>query len=204
MMYNFRRGAVIFIMTLYAVMVCMGSTHANNLIIKSSPDVTVVFVKPASMPRYGESEAKSDMSYDLTLTSRSDSISFTASIFTMSPAVIDSVLIAYGDSCVLFPVEKIFIEPDGSKWQNRLRVYIPKDVFNDLLYCESPPVFRWGTHCIVASFKHKSSKWLSMRSTLRLADEVIERNRVYERPGKTVLDDIEQGAGELFNDVLGL
>ena len=85
------------------------SSPAKNLIIKSMPDVTVVFVNPASMPKVEGSEAK-DMSYDLTLDSRSDSVSFTASVLTASPTVIDMVQITYGDSCVSLPVEKIFIE----------------------------------------------------------------------------------------------
>lgn len=203
-MFCFKHVVAILFLVLCLIADCRASSPAKNLIIKSMPDVTVVFVNPASMPKVEGSEAKKDMSYDLTLDSRSDSVSFTASVLTASPTVIDMVQITYGDSCVSLPVEKIFIEPEGSAWQSRLRVYIPKDLFNNLLYCEYSPTFTWGTDASAPMFRHKTDKWLSVRQTFRLADEVIGRNRVYERPSKNILNDIENDIEQGMEEFLGL
>lgn len=53
-------------------------------------------------------------------------------------------------------------------------------------------------------FRHKTDKWLSVRQTFRLADEVIGRNRVYERPSKNILNDIENDIEQGMEEFLGL
>lgn len=173
------------------------ASSTKNMIIKSAPEATVVFINPATMPKIKGTDATKDMRYDITLNTRNDSVSLTASIYTTSANPIDTAIITYNEATLRLPVEKIFIEPDDDAWLNRLRVYLPKSIFDELLLCENAPQFTWGVEPNSPAFRLKSDKWLSVRQTLRLADEIIARNKVHEKPQRTILDKLDKEIDQL-------
>lgn len=151
---------------------------ASALLIKSTPDATVVFVKPEKMSKAKDSDACKELEYDITAATLSDTIFFTASVITRMPMSTDSITITgSGDFCRTYPLERIFVEPKGDKWISRVRAGMPLAEFKELIALQQSPefIFAPGSPSKV-SFQDKQKKWDDRCRIYNLLIEILNRN----------------------------
>ena len=168
---------------LFCVAVICGlatSLHAENLskhlITKTSPDATVVFVKPCKMKKAAGTAKADDMEYDVTLSTLTDSVYITATVRTPLPINLDSVTIAQGDKSAAYPVEKLYVEPDGKKWTSRVRVTLPRADFDTMAHGSTAPLIKWGADTATVAYRHADKEWDTRRNVFYLSEEILRQN----------------------------
>lgn len=155
--------------------------HAENLskhvFTKTTPDGTVVFVKPHKIKRDGTTQALKDMECDIVLTTFSDTVTFTVSLITPQPISFDSVEVSVGNFNSYFPVEKLYIEPIGDNWSSRVRFYTPVSDFTRLYNTSGILRFKWGYNDTAPSYILNDKDWNKRRQVYRFAFDVISHNK---------------------------
>lgn len=151
---------------------------ASALIVKSTPDGTVIFAKPEKMSKVKGSTACKDLEYDVTASTLADTVYFTASVLTKTPFATDSITIDGGSAfCRTYPLERIFVEPKGDKWISRVRASLPLPDFKALIAVPQSPEFIYapgGTPDY--RFRDKDGKWADRRGIYSLIIEILNRN----------------------------
>lgn len=148
---------------------------ASSLIIKSAGDETLIFVKQSKMLKVKGSGTRTDMLLDVTYTSSNDSIAIKSTHLTDTPIQLDSVTIETGTLTRRHPLEKIYIEPDGRKWESRLCFNISRSDLLEMISSETPPKFIYGTEpSLTYQDNHKS--WEKRISVFKLMLDIIEYN----------------------------
>lgn len=155
--------------------------HAENLskhvFTKTTPDGTVVFIKPHKIKRDGTTQVLKDMECDIVLTTFSDTVTFTATLITPQPIPFDSVEVSVGNFNSYFPVEKLYIEPTGDNWSSRVRFYTSVSDFTRLYDTSGILRVKWGNNYIAPSYILKDKDWNKRRQIYKFAFDVISHNK---------------------------
>lgn len=149
----------------------MGLNPDKEVISNIFPDGTTAFVKPRKMPKVKDSAAIKPMEYDVTMSTVTDSVSVTGTVVTgISPLATDSVVI---NDEIVFPIERIYVEPKSGKWVNRVRFYMPNDSFINSFCGESPLKVSFG-ECV---FELSEKKLKEESVVYKRALEIIKMNK---------------------------
>lgn len=141
---------------------------AKQIITRSLGDDFLAYVKPRKMPAVKQSLALKPLEYDLTATTINDSVSLTCTIVTAQPLLTDSMRI---DTCS-FAFERIFVEPKGKTWVNRIRVYMSKANFQNLFCSDRSPQLNMNG----ALFLTPQKNWEPQRKTNSFMMQLIDLN----------------------------
>lgn len=174
-----KRLTWVLLVGMFSSVLCLNAENlSKHLQVKTTPDGTVVFIKPQTMKKSQNSTALKDMEYDIVLTSFSDSIMMTATLITSEPLKLDSIEIIDGNYVVdKYPIEKIYVEPSNKNWVSRVRFYMPEQSFNNLSNYVYPLSFKWGLDTYSPIYKHDSNKWNKFNRIGKLAIEIINQNK---------------------------
>lgn len=158
----------------------MGYIRSNNYsdkyITTLSEKGMLFFIKPQKMPRIKGYDAVKDMEYDITYITNTDSVSYTISIYTKTPIKTDSVEILYNGNILKEQLEKIYIEPNKSKWESRLRFRIPYHVFKSMYQLTKSFQFKFSDDKHIAFFFFDSSKWEKEKKKMNSIIGIIDYN----------------------------
>ncbi len=169
---------IVFLSIIFLFSTLFGANAKNPssaILVKGFGDNTLVFYRPSKMPRASSSAALSDMVLDVTISTINDSASIKSTHYTSMPLQIDSVIITSGNFVKKYPIEKIFVESRGRKWEYRLCFNLSKAEFIELTSIETPPVFSFGSeHPLVYADKNKS--WNRRKNIFNLMLQIIDLN----------------------------
>ena len=150
----------------------------KNVKTKISPDETIVFIHDF---QFAANDANNDrglksMDYDITLVTSNDSVSITSTIISKKPFRPDSVGISGLGN---YAVERLYADPKGGKWANRLRFYITFQDFQRLTNADATPAITWlsGDASSAYTFSPKTKEWAKQQESWQFAIEVITENR---------------------------
>lgn len=150
------------------------STYAGKPIVKTTPDGTIIYIN--QLKASPEKPTKgTDMEYEFTLVSTSDSVRVTATLITSGTVSIDSVAVIMDDRRFSYPVEKIYVEPAKGKWENRLCFYMSYGDFEKYVGARQP-IYRWfGGDTL--SYSTRANKRKKEVEQLSLALVIVEQNK---------------------------
>lgn len=138
--------------------VCLaGGDITKKILYILGDDGTLYFVLPKKMPKQKESKALKYLLYDVTCLNAEDSVSFTSthlssSVYQYKEATIKTS----GMEPLKAPIEVIFIDPKGKKYENRLRIRLSREDFKKLYKSPTPYVIDYGNGM---TFGLKAKDW---------------------------------------------
>lgn len=176
---NIRRYFVFFIISAIcsvAVNVAYGVKPMKHLKVLATSEGAVVFAIPSKMPCV--SGGKTPLEYDLTMSTLTDSVSFTCTITGDLTLPVDKICFTNlkaqsGESSFCCETEKIFKEPKDDKWVHRLRAQLSEDEFKKITESVTSPKIVIGT----CTFELKPSQWKDRRIIYQTAAEIVKQNK---------------------------
>jgi hypothetical protein len=159
---------------LLTLLISFGAFAKKNIISKTTPDGVVVLIDNNKVSASDNDLKVKHLTYDITLASFSDSVAFTATIVSKDAFKADSASIMNAKRS---KVERIYIEPSGNKWKNRLRFYISYEEFEELKDANTPPMIVWYISDRKYSFVLSASNWEKQQATWQYASQIIENNK---------------------------
>lgn len=148
---------------------------ASSISVKGFGEDMVIFNKPSKMRKTKASSAVSDMSVDFTFTKYNDSVAVKSTHITSLPLQMDSVTIISDNYLAKYPLEKLFVEPDGNRWKTRLCFYMSRHELIEMVSAEIPPIFTFGQTGNIA-YCDMEKQWKMRKEILELMLEIIELN----------------------------
>lgn len=157
-------------------LIAYGVKPMKHLEVLATSEGVVVFAKPSKIPCIGGNTK--NLEFDLTLSTLSDSVSFTCTVIGESQLQIDNIRFSYTtplstDSIFGCCAELIYAEPKGDKWAYRLRALLSYDEFNSIVESGNSPVVTISPY----SFQLRPSAWRDRRIIFRTATEIINQNK---------------------------
>lgn len=148
---------------------------ASSISVKGFGEDMVIFNKPSKMRKTKASSALSDMSIDFTFTKYNDSVAVKSTHLTSLPLQMDSVTIKSNNCLMKYPLEKLFVEPDGKRWKTRLCFYMSRHELIEMVLAEIPPIFTFNKNDNIA-YCDTEKYWKKRKEILKLMLEIIELN----------------------------
>lgn len=137
-----------------------------------SSDGAVVFVRPQTMDCI--SGGGKPLDYDWTISTMSDTVSFTFSVVTETPVDLDSLsLLSPGNGRFERPLEKLYAEPKGSRWIYRMRAPFSLGDFAEISGTEDAPVLKLKG----LPYSYRIKKWQECKAVYNLALNIIKENK---------------------------
>ncbi len=120
------------------------------------------------------------LQYDYTYLDARDSVSMLMTVVTRKPVRIDSLLIQLPSTAnIKHPLEQIYIQPKGKKWENRLQCTISYQEWC-LMYASPEPFilqFSMPDEDNEIVFADKRHKWTKIAARFTGLQQIIELNK---------------------------
>lgn len=143
----------------------------KQIMSHSAGDDMIVFVKPRTIPTANKQTSAKPITYDLTLSTQSDSVAVTYTLIAPNSALHADSTIINGSSA--YPNERIFVEPKSKNWTYRLRFKMPYSAFSQDFCGENELRVQTGD-CLFTLPAKKQAKEAEIN---RAALKIIELNK---------------------------
>ncbi|MDE6534435.1 MAG: hypothetical protein K2K82_00315 [Muribaculaceae bacterium] len=152
----------------------IAATPANpekQMVSHSVGDDMVIFVKPRKMPTANKTSSSKPITYDVTLSTQTDSVSVTYTLITKAPTLsADSTGV---NGLRSFANERIYVEPKSKEWVYRLRFKMPAETFRET-FCSTDSMELKTGNCTFLLPPKKQTKEAEIN---RMALKIIELNK---------------------------
>lgn len=143
----------------------------KQMVSHSAGDDTIVFVKPRKMPTADKAASSKPITYDVTLSTQTDSVSVTYTLTTKVPTLnTDSTGV---NGLRSFANERIYVEPKSKEWVYRLRFKMPSETFRET-FCNTDSLELKTGNCTFLLSPKKQTKEAEIN---RMALKIIELNK---------------------------
>lgn len=162
------------LLLLFTLLIPTSLVARRNVLTKTMSNGTLAYVDNYEFKAESNDLGIKSLKYDITLVTFNDSVMVTSTIVANRAFSPDSVSVAGANN---YQVEKIYLEPSGKKWNNRLRFYMTLDEFKKIAAESEAPQFVWHSKDNKYKFYLKPKDWNKQRNDWSFALEVIEVNK---------------------------
>lgn len=136
------------------------------------------FIKPRVMDVSEGSMSEKKMKYDITCLAGHDSVFYTMSITSKESALNDTAIITRSDGTrQSLKVEKLYIDPKGSGWVSRVRIYMTYEDYKRLYDAGTPFKISIGSNQSMLAFGFPMHKWEKEKQLMKKIIDIIELNK---------------------------
>lgn len=129
--------------------VCCQATRPKKYISSMTANGMIYHIPSLKIPKANKSQAKKQLSYDITYLASEDTLSFTSTVISNVPFKTDSVCF----NRKYYATEMYFVERKKKRYYSRINVRIPYKEYLQLLLEEKPLSIDYGNHMTLLSIR---------------------------------------------------
>ena len=164
---------------LFFALLCSGIS--NMYVMRNSHQGNLIYIFEQKMPRETSNQKVSDIKYDYTYVENPDSVTFLSFITLPQSETPVSISFQNNDHEYNQEPELIFVQPKGKKFQYRLKISMPYNVWKSLYENSMPFIIKYTFNSKGKieeySFGYKGKKWASNRQKILEIINIIELNK---------------------------